>query len=676
MKEAVRPILSSVALFAVGYFFCSVCIVGGYSGFEYAMTGVSYVFLLISPLSVFGAGTGGGYLRKLLRAMLVFFPATLLSLVCPLIMSDLCDVSLTAAYTAILGTLLHTLALVSVLLLLKFLVGEKAGLALGYALVIFLYLQESVAEMIGADTVLRYVIASFLTLSVCITAFVKGARRAGVALAVGSQAVLCFSLFFDMPIGRLYPSLTPMLNSIFDGGSVIFFLTVSLVSYMVYCVFCGIKNGREARACVTALVALSVFIFGNVFIDSYGEHIALDASGKQLFTFSDEGREYLFTLDADITVYELHNGEENVIIEGLLRELSGCSEKISVERINTLERPMFAEQYTDIESSPHSLIISNGERHTAVKFEDIVSGDTEKIYNGESLVLSAIFSLKNEGVGVVVYGEELDGEYTLRLSELGFLLTRSEEDAIPTDTSTVIINAKEDISDTLLSNLVNFWQNGGDIILISEAYNGEDPYPNISRLSEGLGISASEGCVLDDCDSLIYPSYLLPIASSHKIATNITSGDVVMPTGQSLSSNQSSASFTPILTTGDCGYLYFEDNNSDAGFRTEGYGVHTVAAIAEKDGGCFVRFSSPYLFSGDFDMTGENFRLLLSTLCYTSGISMPPNTYAVSLSLEAVTVSTSASRAFCIVFLCILPPLPLAVIPIMRKKARKLNKVV
>ena len=142
MKEAVRPILSSVALFAVGYFFCSVCIVGGYSGFEYAMTGVSYVFLLISPLSVFGAGTGGGYLRKLLRAMLVFFPATLLSLVCPLIMSDLCDVSLTAAYTAILGTLLHTLALVSVLLLLKFLVGEKAGLALGYALVIFLYLQE------------------------------------------------------------------------------------------------------------------------------------------------------------------------------------------------------------------------------------------------------------------------------------------------------------------------------------------------------------------------------------------------------------------------------------------------------------------------------------------------------------------------------------------------------
>ena len=357
MKGTVRPILSSLALFAVGYFFCSVCIVGGYSGFEYAMTGVSYVFLLISPLSVFGAGLGYGYFRTLFRAMLVFLPATLLSLICPLIMSDLCAVSFAAAYTAILGTLLHTLALVSVLLLLNFLVGERAGLALGYALVIFIYLQESVAEMIGADTVLRYVIASFLLLSVCITAFAKGARRAGVALAIGSQAVLLFSLFFDMPISRLYPSLTPMLNAILDGGSVIFFLTVSLVSYTVYCVFCGIKNGREVRACATALVALSVFIFGNIFIDRCGEHLALDASGKQLFTFSDEGREYLSALDADIAVYELHDGEENIIIEGLLRELSGCSEKISVERINTLERPMFAKQYTDTELSPHSWTI-------------------------------------------------------------------------------------------------------------------------------------------------------------------------------------------------------------------------------------------------------------------------------------------------------------------------------
>ncbi len=678
MRTTCQSALSAAVLFTVGYFFCTVCIAGGYSGFEYALSGTAYVFLLFSPIAVFVSGKDGGYISSLLRALSPYAPSLILSLICPLIISGFCKVSYPAAYTAILGTYLHTAAAISVFTLIDFAVESRAlSLVLSFAASLFIYLQSSVCELLKTDGLFTYLIISAVLLLVCVRVWREGAHRHAAALAVLSQLFLIIALFFDIPTAEMYSSLTPLLNSILDFGSVLFLLLIIITCYLSFLFLRFLRAKEGKRASLIAAFTLAAFIFGNIAIDSLGEHLAVDASGKQLFTFSEKSREYIGSVEDDITVYELHEGKENVIIEGLLCELSSHSDKIKVERVNTLERPAFAKQYTNEELLPHSLIITNGSRHATVPFNEIISGEENEIYNGESLVLSAIFTVENEGASVYLYGNALDTEYAEHLARLGFTVTLADDDTEYGSSDAVIINTDIDISEKTKNALIEYAEGGGSLLLISEAYNEESPYPNLTALSERLGIFCASGTVLDDNSCLIYPSYLLPTLSEHKITSELKDGEIVMPTGQSLSPSREDIAYTPLLFTGDSGYLYFEDSNSDEGFYTTEYQRLTVAAIAEDDSGMrLVRYTSPYIFSGDFDMSGENFTLLLSTLSYLCDLPMPPATYAVSLSLDALVISEGVASVLNVLLLCVIPSIPLAFIPFARKKARNLHKVV
>lgn len=245
-------------LFFAGIYTLAYNINGAYTNFEYVLSGMSFVFLIIVPvltMRVFAEerrqktdqllyslplSMTSVVLGKYAAMLLVLLLPLLVICVYPLILSLYGNVYLPAAYGAIIGFFFLGAALIAVGMFLSAITESQAVAAgLCFAVLLVNYFLTSLAGFVSGSAV-----ASFLALSALIILLSlvfrfmtkNGAASTLLFLILESAAFVCF-LFFQDSFAGLFPALMKQLslfsrfeafvNGVFDLTAIVFYLSVA-----------------------------------------------------------------------------------------------------------------------------------------------------------------------------------------------------------------------------------------------------------------------------------------------------------------------------------------------------------------------------------------------------------------------------------------------------------------
>lgn len=245
-------------LFFAGIYTLAYNINGAYTNFEYVLSGMSFVFLIIVPvltMRVFAEerrqktdqllyslplSMTSVVLGKYAAMLLVLLLPLLVICVYPLTLSLYGNVYLPAAYGAIIGFFFLGAALIAVGMFLSAITESQAVAAgLCFAVLLVNYFLTSLAGFVSGSAV-----ASFLALSVLIILlslvfrFMTKNSTASTLLflILESAAFACF-LFFQDSFAGLFPALMKQLslfsrfeafvNGVFDLTAIVFYLSVA-----------------------------------------------------------------------------------------------------------------------------------------------------------------------------------------------------------------------------------------------------------------------------------------------------------------------------------------------------------------------------------------------------------------------------------------------------------------
>ena len=279
---------------------------------------------------------------------------------------------------------------------------------------------------------------------------------------------------------------------------------------------------------------------------------SVDLTDQKILSISKATKEYIGSLDDDVTIYVLDADSSNKTFEALLAKYDEYSSAITVKYVSpydiqNLLSTLGWDGYSALE--PYTLILeSDKERYDVIMpsslyyYENEQFGtltqsdyssyvntlyqyassseeyqsalqsllyDTKIYYNAEQILNSSIEYLTVDIIPTPYYikghgepGSE-DSAVLYTYSYVGFPIEEldlSQRAELPEDASTLIINTPtSDLSDAETAMLLDFLKNGGSLTLITNEANLD--MPNLMSIMNAYGLSASKGFVSYDYEA-------------------------------------------------------------------------------------------------------------------------------------------------------------------------------
>lgn len=448
---------------------------------------------------------------------------------------------------------------------------------------------------------------------------------------------------------------------------------------------------RGLRALALALAALLVCAAVNFGVSRIPTKFTkFDTSTDEFITLSEQSRQIVGALDADVTLFWLVTaGSENETLSLLLDRYADESSRIHVEKIDLTRNQEFGKQYTDKTIFENSVIVVSGEKSDYVSYYKIYNYDdsdylsTGKMtitFEGESRLTNAIHYVTSDSVPTVYllsgHGEaSLTDSLDKAISNENLVtqeLTLIGKSAVPDDCAALMINNPTVDLSAEDAEKVRAYLNGGGCVLLLTTNLAEDALPNLRAiLREDYGVGLTEGTVLEGKD-LYYvesqPYFLLPEIETHTITQPLVSGNLfaLVPFAQPMvlyADKPESVTVTSLFTTTDDSYCK-EDLTTLVRGEEDKTGPFTVgAAIESTSGAKIVWIPTGYFLDASVDerTSGGNTNLLLNALSWMCGQTESISIRARLVAEEYFTLSTGAARGFAVAFIGLIPALCLAV---------------
>jgi ABC-2 type transport system permease protein len=438
-----------------------------------------------------------------------------------------------------------------------------------------------------------------------------------------------------------------------------------------------LKNGSYSVG--LTLIVLAVVVIINLVVGEIpSQYTQFDFSDQKLYSVSDDTKEYLDTLDEDITIYFIaQTDNEDTTVQNLLNRMEDLSSHITVEQKDPVVNPNFTSQYTDSEVTDNSVIVVCGDKSRVVDYNEIYLTESEyggyytstTGFDGEGQIVSAIEYVTTDNIPVM-YTLEGHGEAQLSDSivneiekenvdlESLNLVTQGE---IPEDAAALLIcSPTSDFSSEEADQIIKYLENGGKALIFTD-YTTEK-LTNVEKVLENYGVGITDGLIMEG-DSRHYafqmPYYLVPNLGDNEIVSKLSEENlsVLIPAAQgieTLDQVRDSIEITPLLTTSSDAYSKADVENMESYEKEEGdisgpfnVGVYITEEVQDNTTE-IVYFSSSSLLNDSVDqmVSGSDTRLVInavSALCKTddgSSVSIPSKSLQMDyLSLTAFDVS-------------------------------------
>lgn len=640
-------------LFLLGIYFAVYNLFMGYPYIGYALSSVVFLFLisfpvltmrilaeerhqktdqliLTSPVSVSAIVIG-----KFLALATVFaIPVAIIS-VYPLILSIFGTVSFGESYLAILGFFLYGLACIAVGVFISSLTESQViSAVLTFAILFLGYVMSGICNMISAT---------------------------------GNLLTRILSVF-DM-VSRF----DDLLNGSLHMASIIYYLSV-IALFLIFTVqsiqkrryqFSTKNISMGAYSSTVVIISTLLAVLVNVMVAELpSKYTVFDVTSNKIYSLTEETKAMVQDLTEDINIYVLANQEQaDSTLDTTLQNYADLNSHIKLSYVDPAVNPKFFTQYTNSSITYNSIIVEGSKRNKVIDYSDIYETEfdystyssTVTGYDGEGQITSAVNFVTTDDMPKI-YLLEGHGETSFDESFLSAIEKENVDyetinlmnyDDVPEDAQCIIINAPtEDLSDDDTEKMLNYMNQGGDVLLIS-GYTGRE-LTNFSSLLDYYGVSVSTGLIIEGDKNYYYggnPFYLLPdIAYDSVTASAYNSGSYVfVPEAQGLTIEEDeSTEVTELLTSSTDSYVRDDLTGSDSYDKQAGdvdgpfaIGVKCVKTVGEESSTAII-YSSKFIFTEGADsmVAGTNSKLFtgsLGSLVTREGsVSIPVKSYEIS----------------------------------------------
>lgn len=364
------------------------------------------------------------------------------------------------------------------------------------------------------------------------------------------------------------------------------------------------KRNFGIAAVVSSAVVVAIAVF--VVLLCYKIPWSYDMTIQRLFTLSEQSVAVLKNLNEEVRIAGVYPaGQENPMVQSLLKEYAKGSDKIDVEYIDAEQEPAkLAGYHLNVAAVPNDcIVIASGSRskiiNGATLFETLAEGS---VFNGEREITGAIRYLATEKRPVVYFilgNGETDPSAKLTKAAAALqqaalevrTLSLTEGNAIPDDAALLIFaSPKSDITEDELAKLNAYMRKGGSIFLMIDAMmnSNEMVYANLDRLTKGFGIGITNNYVVEQ-DSRHYLStynlYLIPLFGEHEITKQLADQNkmVILPVVRALGTvdyDKSEIANTVLLQSSEKSWIRADMTITDPNRTAEDYAGPAPLAYA------------------------------------------------------------------------------------------------
>lgn len=702
-------------LVVIGIYYAIINLSSGYPYFGYTLSCVMILFLLMTPvltmrilaeernrktdqlLLTAPVSLWKIVVGKYLAMVTVFALALLITCLYPLILAKFGTVSLPMAYTAILGYFLYGAACIAIGLFLSSITESQviAALLTFFVLLVF-YITGALTDSLPGTASASFAIWAFVILFAAwliynLTAQVKIAIAAGVLAEIANLVIyLVKSEWMEGSVAKALGAFD-MTAFFSDFGSGIMDLTgiVYYLSIIVFCIFLTIQSIQRRRwggdALMTA-VMLAIVVVVNLAVGQLPvKYTQFDLTDNQLYTITDDTKAFVAGLDQDVDIYlVVESGNEDEDLQTVLERYESLSDHVKVHMKDPVVNPSFTKQYTDSSLPDNSMVVVCGDRSKVISYNDIYESEInystysyqQTGFDAEGQLTSAIDYVTSDtlpklyvltGHNEASIPDSLSSQIAkenIDVEDLNLITSES----VPENADGIMINApQKDITADEKDRLLNYMENGGHVLMITDYM--ETDTPNLDAVLDNYGLSVSDGIIIEGNSQYYYPgypSYLIPRIQSSEAVGDMTSNDMIlMPYAQSIEISddvRSTVTVTSILQTSSKSYIKTDLKNLTTMEKESGDpegpftpGVAVTESYDDKETK-FMYLTSSALLNESMNqaVTGGNYELIVNTLSWMidkeESISIP----ARSLQTTYLSV-TAADAGFWGTFVIIIP---------------------
>lgn len=648
----------AVTLFFVGLYFTAVNLLQGYPYFSYAVSSVIILFLVSVPVLTMRilaeekksrtdqliltapVSVGGVVLGKFLALLTIFAVPVGLICIYPLILCSFGTVPMAEAYLAVLAFFLYGMMAIAAGVLVSSLTESQVIAAVLTFLLLFLaYMMDAICSLISST-------GNLLT-----------------------RILACLDMY--TPFNNLMTG-TLDLKSVFyfvSMTALALFLTVQSIQKRRYS-FSRRTFSMGAYSTGMIAAAVGIIVIANLVLGELPvSWVTLDVTSQKLYSLTDRTKEYVNTVDQDVTIYVISPKDNcDAILAQTLQRYDDLSDHIRVEYVDPNVNPRFHTQYTSENISLNSLILVSDKRSAVVDYNDIYesdynydsytggySADTTG-YDGEGQITSALDKVLTDDVPRV-YMTQGHGEVSLSTTFTNALKKENTEyesinlmdyETVPEDAACLMIHgATGDFSEDDTEKVIQYLERGGNVVLVAGITEGETP--NLDALCAYMGLQAAQGLVVEQDQNNYYrnPYYLLPNISYSSFTSGL-SGQyyVFVPFSRGVliqDESREDISYTKFLTTSDSAFAKGDLTNLEDYEKSEGdtegpfvLGVSAVKTLEDGREATLVMFGSEQIFSEEANVMvgGANQILFTNTIGtfakHEVSVSIPAKSYHVS----------------------------------------------
>ena len=297
------------------------------------------------------------------------------------------------------------------------------------------------------------------------------------------------------------------------------------------------------------LILIAIFILVNLLFMNL-DIAPWDFTEQGLYTLSDESKEQIANVEQNVTMYFFGYDEGSTAVT-LAKQYHDANDKITIQIINTSERPDLAAQY-NVGTSSQLVAVQATERYKIIDASEMYTYDSstyqyidvteQKLTNA---ILDVTIAQKPQ-----IYFLTGHGEYGISSSSaMGTLATYIENDVNDVNTLDlltsdmpetcdvlVIANPTSDFTDLETEKIQNYINAGGKIVWMQDPYmfnagwTESTTYPNITKILSQFGISFSSGVVCEQgTDHMIAgtPDLIVPEMTYNQIVQDLYTDGMV-----------------------------------------------------------------------------------------------------------------------------------------------------
>lgn len=645
----------AVTLFFLGLYFSVYNLINRYPYFAYTVSSVAFLFLfsvpvltmrvlaeekrsktdqliLTAPISVADIVMG-----KFLALLTIFLIPVVIICLYPILMSRFGTVPMSEAYLSIFAYFLYGMTAIAIGLLISSVTESQVIAAvLGFAVLFLGYMMTGITSLISST-------GNLLT-----------------------KILNCFDL---------YSHFGEMLNGTLNLEGVVYYLSVTAL--VLFLTVQSIQKRRYSisvkhlsmGAYSTGMVAVSlaiVVVLNLIVGEMPGIWTNIDVTGNKMFSLTDQTKEYLNTMQEDVTIYVLaEETEQDMTLQQTLQRYEDLSEHISVEYVNPTVNPMFYTQYTSEMVTTNSLIVVSDKRSKVIPYNSIYETSYDYTtytssttgYDGEGQITSALDYVLTDDMPKL-YMTKGHGEYELSANFTAALdkenveyesINLMDAEAVPEDAACLLINAAEsDFSQDDRNKVISYLESGGKVVYIS-SYTGDVETPNLDAVLAYMGMQIADGLVVDQNAEYYYssPYYLLPDTGVSGYTSGIYGNYYIFaPYAQGILIDDQEAegmTYNTFLSTSEDAYSKVSIDNMENYRREEGdidgpFGIGVEAVRSLEDGeATLVVYGCNQLFTDNANavVSGANMLLFTNTIGkfvdHEVSVSVPVKAYDVAL---------------------------------------------